>query len=90
MIRLVLSNLVLAYVAFLLGVYWPREESRVVIVPAPPQPCNQELERLREINTELAARVNKLQSQLAQKEDIPLIVRETVRILLDLEGERAP
>lgn len=88
MVRLVFSNLVLAYVAFLLGCYWPRETPELRILRSPPPTCNQELERLREINEALAARVNKLQSQLAQKEDIPLIVRETVRILL--EGQTKP
>lgn len=87
MARLVLSNLVLACVAFLLGYSWPKEVPEWRVLRYPPPTCNQEMQRLREINEELAARVNKLQSQLAQKEDIPLIVRETVRILLESQSK---
>lgn len=88
MVRLILSNLVLAYVAFLLGCYWPREEPRAVILRYPPPVCGIELERLRQEVQRLERRNNDLQGELRNRENIPLIVRETLRIII--EGELQP
>ncbi len=88
MIRLIISNLVLACVAFLLGYFWPKEVPEWRVLRYPPPTCNGEMERLRQENEHLSARVSALRSQLYLKEDIPAIVRETVRILL--EGQPKP
>lgn len=83
MVRLVVSNLVLALVAFLLGYYWPGEESRPMVLRYPPRGCDEELERLREENSRMAARVSELRGELSSREDVALIVRETLRMLLE-------
>jgi hypothetical protein len=83
MLRLILSNLVLAYVAFLLGWFMPREEPQVILLRYPPPTCSQELERLREENHRLYRLARELRSELADKEDVSFILRETVRNLLD-------
>lgn len=83
MLRLVVSNLVLALVAFLLGFYWPREEGRPVVLRYPPRECGAELERLRAENERMMGRISELRGELRSKEDVAFIVRETVRILVE-------
>lgn len=83
MLRLILSNLVLAYVAFLLGYCWPKEIPEWRVLRFPPPTCGQEIERLTAENTRLTNEVFKLRFELASKEDIPLIVRETFRQLFE-------
>ncbi len=81
--RLILSNLVLAYVAFLLGCYWPKEVPEPITLRWPPPTCNAEMERLRADNERLTKRVRELRNELFQKEDVAAIVREVVRQLLE-------
>lgn len=83
MLRLITSNLVLAYVAFLLGLYWPKEVPEPLMLRWPPPTCNAEMERLRADNDRLTKRVRELRGELFQKEDVAAIVREVVRQLLD-------
>lgn len=83
MVRLVVSNLVLALVAFLLGLYWPGKESRPMVLRYPPRECGEELERLREENRRMSSRIQELRGELSAREDVVLIVREAVRILLE-------
>lgn len=83
MFRLVASNLVLALVAFLLGFYWPREEVQPVVLRYPPRECGAELERLRSENVRMNAQIGELRGELASREDILLIVRETVKMLME-------
>jgi len=90
MLRLIISNLVLAYVAFLLGLYWPREVPEAVVLRYPAPTCNQEMERLRAANARLQARVSQLNNELFQKEDMAAIVREVIRQLLLEERPNKP
>jgi hypothetical protein len=83
MVKLVVSNLVLALVAFLLGFYWPRESPEAIILRYPPPSCGAELERLRSENERLSSRIQELRSELSSREDVVLIVREAIKILLE-------
>ena len=88
--RLIISNLVLAYVAFLLGLYWPREVPEPITLRYPAPTCNQEMERLQAENERLAKRVSQLNNELFQREDVAAIVREVIRQLLLEEGSNKP
>lgn len=83
MVKLVISNLVLAWVAFLLGWYWPRESPPAIVLRYPPASCGSELQRLRDENRQLGSRISSLKDELYSREDVILIVRETVRIVME-------
>ena len=88
--RLIISNLVLAYVAFLLGLYWPKEVPEPITLRYPAPTCDQEMERLQAENSRLRVRVSQLNNELFQKEDTVAIVREVIRQLLLEQGPNYP
>jgi hypothetical protein len=90
MLRLIISNLVLAYVAFLLGLYWPKEVPEPITLRYPAPTCDQEMERLQAENSRLRVRVSQLNNELFQKEDTVAIVREVIRQLLLEQGPNYP
>lgn len=83
MVKLILSNLVLAWVAFLLGWHWPRESPPAIVLRYPPSNCGVEVQRLREENIMMSRKISELKNELYSREDVILIVRETVRILME-------
>lgn len=83
MVKLILSNLILAWVAFLLGWHWPKESPPPIVLRYPP---SIEVQRLREENMMMSKRISELKNELYSKEDVILIVRETVRILMEGGG----
>jgi len=82
MVKLILSNLVLAWVAFLLGWHWPKESPPAIVLRYPPSNCGVEVQRLREENGIMSRKISELKSELYSREDVTQIIRETVRILL--------
>lgn len=78
-----MSNLVLAWVAFLLGWYWPRESPPAIVLRYPPSNCGVEVQRLREENRIMSQRISRLKDELYSREDVIQIVRETVRIVME-------
>jgi len=83
MLKLIVSNLILAWVAFLLGWHWPKESPPPIVLRYPPRNCGVEVQRLREENVMMSKRISELKNELYSKEDVILIVRETVRILME-------